>query len=340
MRDKISGVVGGDQKWAEDVLKEAMIQEVNADAKDGINIFVAPERTDMKFNNFPHVEVEKYVPYKPSSVNIDVFPGETHKPTITLAATDNYVWGDIEPEPQVIMQEKEVPYPVYIKQPPKIIEKIVQAPVPPPVVVEKPFEVKVPVPSPPEIIKEQVYVPVEMPPPPCPLPPPEKEHVFELEVQPAAPPEPIVKVVEKTIPILIEPCCPEPVCAPVCETPCAAPCGEPACAAPCGEPACATPCATSCATPCADACSAPACDTCAEGPKSLNIEVVGPEGSFDPKDLEDLVIELVGPVPANIDKLINVEFADGSKPVVKTIEDAPKDMSTAVKTKIGEIAAP
>ena len=67
---------------------------------------------------------------------------------------------------------------------------------------------------------------------------------------------------------------------------------------------------------------------------------MGPEGSFDPKDLEDLVIELVGPVPANIDKLINVEFADGSKPVVKTIEDAPKDMSTAVKTKIGEIAAP
>ena len=79
-----------------------MIQEVNANAKDGINIFVADDRSDIKFNNFPHVEVSKYVPYKPSSVNIDVFPGETHKPTITMAATDNYVWGDIEPEPIIL----------------------------------------------------------------------------------------------------------------------------------------------------------------------------------------------------------------------------------------------
>lgn len=108
-------MVGGDQKWAEDVLKEAMIQEVNANAKDGINIFVSDDRSDLKINNFPHVEVSKYVPYKPSSVNIDVFPGEAHKPTITLNQTDNWVLGDIEPEPVVITQEKEVPYPVYIK---------------------------------------------------------------------------------------------------------------------------------------------------------------------------------------------------------------------------------
>ena len=67
---------------------------------------------------------------------------------------------------------------------------------------------------------------------------------------------------------------------------------------------------------------------------------MGPEGSFDPKDLEDLVIELAGPVPDNIDKLINIEFADGGKPVVKTVVDAPKDIATAVKTKVGEIAAP
>jgi len=98
------------------------------------------------------VEVAKYVPYKPSSVNIDLYPGESHKPTVTLAATDNYVWGDIEPEPIVVTQEKEVPYPVYIKQDPVIVEKIVQSPPPPPKIVEK--RVEVPIPSPPEIIKE------------------------------------------------------------------------------------------------------------------------------------------------------------------------------------------
>ena len=43
MRDKIAKVVNGDKKWAEDVLKEAMIQEINADAKEGINIFIAED---------------------------------------------------------------------------------------------------------------------------------------------------------------------------------------------------------------------------------------------------------------------------------------------------------
>ena len=103
LRDKISKVVGGDIKWAEDVLKEAMIQEVNADAKEGINIFVAPDDTRMKFTNFPHVEVSKYQKYKPSSVVIDMYPGEVYKPTITMAALDNYVWGDLEPELPVVI---------------------------------------------------------------------------------------------------------------------------------------------------------------------------------------------------------------------------------------------
>lgn len=73
-----------------------------------------------------------------------MFPGEVHKPTITMAALDNYIWGEVEPEPPVVVQEREVP--VYIKSDPIVIEKTVVTPAPPPVVVEKKVPVEVPVP--------------------------------------------------------------------------------------------------------------------------------------------------------------------------------------------------
>jgi len=72
---------------------------VNADSKDGINIFLSDDDATLKFANFPNVEVSKFVKYKPSSVIVDMFPGEVHKPTITMAGLDNFVWGDLEPEP-------------------------------------------------------------------------------------------------------------------------------------------------------------------------------------------------------------------------------------------------
>jgi len=82
---------------------------VNADAKDGINLFIGDDDIHMKFNNFPHVSIEKYQCAKPTSVNIDMYPGETHKPTITLGSIDQYKWGDYDPEPNVVIQEVEKP---------------------------------------------------------------------------------------------------------------------------------------------------------------------------------------------------------------------------------------
>jgi len=57
LRDKLAKVFGGDKKRAEEILKEAMIQEVSHAAKDGINIFIADDETRVKFNSFPHVEI-------------------------------------------------------------------------------------------------------------------------------------------------------------------------------------------------------------------------------------------------------------------------------------------
>lgn len=190
MRDKIAKVVNGDKKWAEDVLKEAMIQEINADAKEGINIFIAEDVSQIKFNNFPNVEISKYQKSKPTTVGIDLYPGWTHKPMVTLTNADNFVWGDTDPEPEVVIKEKQVP--VYVKQEPIIIEKVVKTPAPSPTIVVRKVEVEVPVPSPPVIRTETVHVPI---PPPAP-----KDHTIEVEVmlpEPLPPvacelPEPVV----------------------------------------------------------------------------------------------------------------------------------------------------
>ena len=92
LRDKVAAILG-DKKQAEDVLREAMIQEVNADAKDGINIFVTDERPTIKFNNFPNVEISKHQPVSEQHISVDVYPGETHKPQVTFVKTDNFRWG-------------------------------------------------------------------------------------------------------------------------------------------------------------------------------------------------------------------------------------------------------
>ena len=109
---------------------------------------------------------------------------------VTLTNADNFVWGDTDPEPEVVIKEKQVP--VYVKQEPIIIEKVVKTPAPPPTIVVRKVEVEVPVPSPPVIKTETVHVPI---PPPAP-----KDHTIEVEVmlpEPLPPvacelPEPVV----------------------------------------------------------------------------------------------------------------------------------------------------
>ena len=58
LRGKIEKIVG-DKDAADDVLREAIIQNINQDAQDGINVFVgAPDCPTMQFNNLPRVEVK------------------------------------------------------------------------------------------------------------------------------------------------------------------------------------------------------------------------------------------------------------------------------------------
>lgn len=93
------------------MLKEAMIQEINADAKDGINIFVTDEKPLIKFNNFNKVEVLKHQPLSQAQIAIDVYPGQVHKPQVTLTKLDNFRWGDFDEPDEVYIKE----VPVYIK---------------------------------------------------------------------------------------------------------------------------------------------------------------------------------------------------------------------------------
>ena len=81
LRSKVTQVVG-DECAADEVLKEAIIQNVNEDCQDGINVFVGGEDgcdSTVKFNNCPNVEIDKY---KKGKIDVDVFPGKVHKPRV------------------------------------------------------------------------------------------------------------------------------------------------------------------------------------------------------------------------------------------------------------------
>ena len=90
LRSKVEKIVG-DKDAADDVLKEAIIQNINADAQDGINVFVGePDCPTMQLNNLPKVEIKKVEPVRDNKLDIEVFPGESHKPVITFVNQDNF----------------------------------------------------------------------------------------------------------------------------------------------------------------------------------------------------------------------------------------------------------
>ena len=97
MRRKIEEVVG-DKEKAEDVLKEVIIDRIEKDSKDGINIFIDSDEPTIKFNSFDYVEIKKAKHILEKKIDIEVFPGEAHKPIVTLVNQDNFAWGDIEDE--------------------------------------------------------------------------------------------------------------------------------------------------------------------------------------------------------------------------------------------------
>ena len=81
LRHKVTQVVG-DEAAADEVLKEAIIQNVKENCQDGINVFVGDEKADdatIKMNNMPNVEVENQ-----EKIDVDVYPGNVHKPKVKL----------------------------------------------------------------------------------------------------------------------------------------------------------------------------------------------------------------------------------------------------------------
>ena len=97
MRHKIEKVTGN-RDTAEDVLKEVIIQRMDKDAKDGINVFIDENQPTMQFNNFDYVEIKKAKHILEKKIDVEVFPGEVHKPIVTFVNQDNFAWGDIEDE--------------------------------------------------------------------------------------------------------------------------------------------------------------------------------------------------------------------------------------------------
>ena len=78
MRNKIKDVVGS-REAADEVMKEALIQEMYYNANDGIIVDVDGNGSSplLQFNHEPRVTVSKAENfYKPrQSLNVDIFPG-------------------------------------------------------------------------------------------------------------------------------------------------------------------------------------------------------------------------------------------------------------------------
>ena len=172
VRDQVQKVVGT-RVAADEVMKETIIQKMNHDANDGIIIDVGGENEChpvMQFNHVPRVQVGKAEPPKKKSIDIEVFPGETAKPTVTMVGHDCYEWkrfGDPEPAEPICCPNK-CPQPGCCGCEP--------------ILIPQPYHVEVPVPIP---TPYPVHIPPpECPPPPppvvCPPPPPEKEITVEV----------------------------------------------------------------------------------------------------------------------------------------------------------------
>ena len=230
LRGKIEKIVG-DKDAADDVLREAIIQNINQDAQDGINVFVGePDCPTMQFNNLPRVEVKRVEPVHENKLDVEIFPGESHKPVITFVKQDNFQWGDVEDIEVPV--ERELP-PTPPPPPPKV-----KRPKPPPPPPPKPEIIKVPTPlpaPPPQVITKKEYVPYPVPEfipppppvpcPPCPScpkcpdmplpppPPPKETKVVNIDVKQPPPDCPVCPKQEKEIKIDIEssepPPCPE-----------------------------------------------------------------------------------------------------------------------------------
>mgnify|MGYP000167195329 CR=1 FL=1 len=150
--------------------------------KAGINIDIGGNVTNpkMKFNDFDKVKVGKYQRRDDGAVNIDMYPGRTRKPTVTMVNQKNYGWGkfsDSEEEEQPLVKTitktiiKEVP--IFIEAPPAdpiVRTKYIKTPPPKPIVVTEQKPQAAPViiqkteklpPPPPVGIREPVPVIVE-----------------------------------------------------------------------------------------------------------------------------------------------------------------------------------
>lgn len=187
---------------------------MNKEAKDGINIDVGTGKSTVKFNNFDKVAVGKFHKHSDSSINIDMFPGRTHKPTVTMHKQRNFGWGKFsdsegeEPEVKVITKTiiKEVP--IFIKTPankPIVRTEYIKTPAPAPVIIteQKPQAEPIVIESDPIVIKEPVPIIVEKI-IPAPEPSPPEDINIEIE-QPAMPAPPVIDV-DVEIPAPAKPC--------------------------------------------------------------------------------------------------------------------------------------
>lgn len=166
-------------------MREAVMQKMHEHSIDGINIFIDNDEPTMQFNNFPFVEIKKTLPEHEQKIDVEVFPGEVHKPTVTFVNQTNFGWGDIssddEDVPDVYPRKiippivEEPCKPTYNFTTPKHrpVRRLKPTPAPPP---PKPEVINVPyyIPAPPpKVVKYDVPVPVAIPralPPPKPLP--------------------------------------------------------------------------------------------------------------------------------------------------------------------------
>lgn len=178
----------------------------------------------MQFNNLPRVEVKKVEPVLESKLDIEVFPGESHKPVITFVNQENFQWGDVEDvdEPILVPQREVITIPSPPPLPKIIIKKAKPVKAPAPQIIKVPT----PVPAPAAkviTVKEPMMYPVPeliMPPPPLPCPacpscaqcpamplppppPPQERKDINIAVKADAPACPACKLAEQNINVAI-----------------------------------------------------------------------------------------------------------------------------------------
>ena len=109
----------------------------------------------------PKVSLKKIEPPLKQSIDVEVFPGEVHKPIITFVNTHNYQWGDYDHElcvPKVTLLPEDYkipPLPLVPLPPPP-------PPPPPPKPIVKYYPVNLP-PYDPIMVPNKVVKPYDVP---------------------------------------------------------------------------------------------------------------------------------------------------------------------------------